>query len=461
MEEVRIQWEMSERQDEAYRYLNDDVTSEILFGGGAGGGKTYLGCSWALMLCLKYPGVRGLIGRAKLKTLKKTTGKTLFEVMRKEWKLVADEDYFYNDQKSEIKFANGSEILFQDLFLYPSDPEFDELGSLEISFAFLDEVSQIIKRVKEVIKSRIRYRLDEYGLSPKLLMSCNPGKGFPYTDFYKPYKNKMLPENKKFVKSLVGDNPFISKHYIKNLRSIDDKKIKARLLFGDWEFDDDPSALLTLEAITDLFTNKAKQSEEGYISGDVSRKGNDKMPIIYWEGLQAKEIHIIPKEIRKDTKKSASFIVQLAEKKGVRRSHIVLDDDGVGGGVVDQVRGCVGFVNNSSPIKPPKWDSEKKNKPLNYANLKTQCAYKFAELAEKGKIGIDDPDDSQIREDISEELEQLKEGGFETEGKLRLTKKEKVKELIGRSPDYSDTLIMRMIFEIKRDFTTKPKIRVL
>ena len=41
-----------------------------LIGGGAGGGKTALGCYWQLKQRLKYPNTRGLIGRAVLKTLK-------------------------------------------------------------------------------------------------------------------------------------------------------------------------------------------------------------------------------------------------------------------------------------------------------------------------------------------------------------------------------------------------------
>ena len=46
---------------------------EVLYGGAAGGGKSYLGCCFIIYLCTEYDGVRCLIGRSKLDTLKKTT----------------------------------------------------------------------------------------------------------------------------------------------------------------------------------------------------------------------------------------------------------------------------------------------------------------------------------------------------------------------------------------------------
>ena len=68
------------KQTKAIDYLEDDVTNEVEYGGGAGGGKSIVGCYWQLKMRLKYPGTRGLIGRASLKTLKETTLNSFFEV---------------------------------------------------------------------------------------------------------------------------------------------------------------------------------------------------------------------------------------------------------------------------------------------------------------------------------------------------------------------------------------------
>jgi hypothetical protein len=64
-------------------------------------------------------------------------------------------------------------------------------------------------------------------------------------------------------------------------------------------------------------------------------------------------------------------------------------------------------------------------------------------------------EDSEIQEALTEELEQVKKKNPDGDGKLEIVPKDEVKELLGRSPDYSDTLMMRQYFELK------PKRRVL
>ena len=112
---------------------------------GAGGGKSILGCYWQLKNRLKYPDTRGLIGRASLKTLKETTLQSFFFVANAQG-LKANVHYKFNAQSNQILFPNKSIIFLKDLFLYPSDPNFDELGSLEITDAFIDETAQITKK---------------------------------------------------------------------------------------------------------------------------------------------------------------------------------------------------------------------------------------------------------------------------------------------------------------------------
>jgi len=55
---------------------------------------------------------------------------------------------------------------------------------------------------------------------------------------------------------------------------------------------------------------------------------------------------------------------------------------------------------------------------------------------------------------MTKELEQVKRDKIDSDGKLQIIPKDKVKELIGRSPDYSDALMMRMYFCFKISFFT-------
>ena len=146
------------KQKTTFKILLDDKTNIVIYGGSAGGGKSWLGCVWITTLCLKYPGIRCLIGRSVLQQLKLTTLNTLYEVLAM-MQLKAGEHYNFNGQSNVMTFNNGSEIVFKDLAFLPSDPNYDSLGSLEITAAFIDEATQISSLCFSIIKSRIRYKL--------------------------------------------------------------------------------------------------------------------------------------------------------------------------------------------------------------------------------------------------------------------------------------------------------------
>lgn len=423
------------KQTQAIDLLEDDTTNELLFGGGAGGGKSALGCYWQLKRRLKYPETRGVIGRASLKTLKETTLNSFFQVCAKQG-IRKGQHFDYNDNKSIIKFYNGSEILLKDLFNYPADPEFDELGSLEITDAFVDETNQIVSKAWGVLKSRIRYKLDENGLIPKIMGSCNPAKNWVYLDFYKPNKNGTMSNKKAFIQSLLTDNPHISKHYRENLLTLD-KNSKERLLYGNWEYSDDPSTLMPFEKISDIFTNMFVGGGEKFITADIARLGRDETVIGVWDGMRLIEIKTYAKNLITE---AADEIQKLRAAYSVPISNIIVDEDGVGGGVKDILE-CEGFVNNSTPLEV---DGEKEN----YNNLKSQCYFKLAEAINKSRVYIIGASNDQ-RDKIVQELEQVKQYNMDKDGKKQVLPKDKVKELIGRSPDFSDMIMMRMWFDLR------------
>lgn len=423
------------KQTIAIDFLEDQQTTELIFGGGAGGGKSALGCYWLMKNCFKYPGSRWLMGRASLKTLKETTLNTFYEIASKQG-LKAGVHYIFNGQSNTIKFVNGSEIICKDLFNYPSDPNFDELGSLEITGAFVDEVNQIVEKAWNIVKSRIRYKLDEFGIIPKMLGSCNPAKNWVYLKFYKPSVDQSLPRNKAFIQSLLTDNPHISKHYRENLLQLD-LASKERLLYGNWQYSDDPAELMPFNKITDLFTNTFVEGGERFITADIARFGSDKSVFGIWDGFRLEKIITLDKN---KVTEAAQLIQKLANENKVPQSNIIVDDDGVGGGVTD-ILDCNGFVNNSAPLDNPE-TREKEN----FNNLKSQCYFKLAELVNKNQIYIVPGEYNDL---ITQELEQVKQYNMDKDGKKQIVPKDKVKELLGRSPDFADMIMMRMWFILR------------
>lgn len=366
----------------------------------------------------------------------------MFEIAKMQ-QLVVNKHFKYNGQSNQIDFFNGSTILLKDLYLFPSDPNFDELGSLEITDAFIDEASQATNKARNIIRSRIRFKLDENNLIPKILYTTNPAKNWTYSDFFKLHRDNKMPDNRKFVQALVGDNPFISKYYKESLLTLD-KNSKERLLYGNWDYDSDPSDLCSYEAILDCFTNDHVQPTRiKYISADLAMQGRDKFIAGSWNGL------ICTLKIDKPLSTGKSIendIKQLMISESVPHSKTIVDSDGLGAYLESYLTGIKEF-HGGAKATVRYFDGKKLPE---YNHLKSECAFKLAELINDRKIKI--ICNEMQKELIIEELGCLKKDNIDNDtGKLAIIKKDKMKEILQRSPDYLDMLIMRMYFEIKKE----------
>lgn len=228
---------LSVKQSEAWHYLYDKQTTEVLFGGAAGPGKTYFGCVWHINQRLAYPKSRGLIGRATIKNLEESTLVTFFQACS-DMGLVAGVHYQWNQQKNIINWSNGSRTILKDLQYYPRDPNYISLGSTEYTDAFIDEATEIHLKAFDIVSSRIRYKLDQFGLIPKILITCNPGPGWVKERYVvKDNEKVVLQPYQKFVGALLTDNPnpAFRKLYEQQLSRMTDPYDIQRLLYGDWE----------------------------------------------------------------------------------------------------------------------------------------------------------------------------------------------------------------------------------
>jgi phage terminase large subunit len=378
------------------------------------------------------------MGRSKLKSLKETTLNTFFEQTTA---LGIANQFNYNAQAGVIYWNNGSEILLKDLYAYPADPNFDSLGSLEITGAFIDECNQITYKAWQIVKSRIRYKIKELGIMPKMLGTCNPAKNWVYANFYLKQKNGTIESDKRFIQALPKDNPHLPASYLESLLTLDENS-KQRLYFGNWEYDNDPAKLIDFEKIQNVFSNTFVEGGEMYISADIARFGSDKMVICVWSGFRVVELYTMNKS---SITEIAQIIRDFAFKYKIPMANVIADEDGVGGGVVD-ILGCKGFVNNSKPMLVD-------NQIVQYQNLKSQCYFKLAEVIQADQMYIN-CNDGAVIDEITKELEQVKRDKIDSDGKLTIVSKETVKQYIGRSPDYSDALMMRMYFCFKISFFT-------
>jgi phage terminase large subunit len=429
------------KQRQAAIAWTDNSKTDIVYGGGKGGGKSYLGCSLIFGDALMYPETYYFIARKELNDLRRFTIPSIHEVFNN---LGLDPLIYlkWHGEDNYFELPNRSKVFLLSAKYLPGDPQYQRFGSMQMTRGWIEEAGEFASAAKANLQASIgRWKNDDYGLVPKLLQTCNPSKNYLYIDYYKPFKTGKLDSWKAFIQALPQDNKKLPPGYIESLTRTLSSREKSRLIYGNWEYDDDPSALMDYDSITSIFTNTHVQpSGKRFMSVDVARFGNDKSILRVWDGLRVVHVERLEK---KSTREVADEIKRLSMLYQIPPSQIIIDEDGIGGGVVDNFpRNSVkGFIANSKPI------NLKPNE--NYENLKAQCAYILADKVKKKEI-YDCESNPEYQEMIIEDLEQIKEKDTDSQGKRGIIPKDQVKEVLGRSPDEGDTYIMRMFFEVNR-----------
>jgi phage terminase large subunit len=455
---------LSVKQTLALDYLEDKETEVLLYGGAVAGGKSVLLCYWQMKQCLKYAGVRYLLGRKTRKTLYETTVRSFFEVAKLQG-LKLGEHFDINNQTDIITFYNGSEIFLKNLETKPSDPNYDEFGSLELTGAGIDECPQIEERLYEIIRSRIRYKLDLVGGVPKLAMTANPTKNWVKRAIHDKCISGEFGNNVRFVRALPYDNPYVSKAYLKSLEQLNEID-KQRLLYGNWEYADDETQLINTLQINNFLNGSKSIGGKRYITADIALMGSDMFVITVWEGWHIIEIVMIPKS---NGQQVINELIFLSTLHHVEVKNICYDADGVGGFIGGFLQDAIPFNNGSSPILTE--DDIKKNEELKkmgasysrtYPNLKTQCIYETAEKITKGICTMESGIiDGRYRDRLASELSYWRRARVDDDTKLYIIKKEVVKKALQTSPDISDSIMMRALFDLLDNENESPYLKLL
>jgi len=441
------------KQIKAAGYWLDNETEELLYGGAKGGGKSFLGCSLIFGDALIYPETHYFIARGSLTDLKKFTIPSIEEVFQV-WKLKIKDYANFNGQDNFYRLYNGSKVFLIECKMNPGDPMFERFGSMQMTRGWIEEGGEVCEAAKSNLWLSVgRWKNDVYGLKKKLLITANPKKGWMKREFVDLWKQKLLPKNRKFVQAFATDNKYLPEDYVASLRNEKDPVRRQRLWEGSWDYDEDQDSLISYDALSDTFSNAITKDGKKYLIIDVARLGKDTTTFNYWDGLELTKIEVFEKQ---DTQKTIQMAKDRAAAERIPYSHIMIDEDGIGGAVVDGMWGVRGFVANSSPIPTATEIRAKQNKvensfipKANFANLKSQCAWKVAELINEHKIAFAVPE---YREKIIEELTALlRQKDVDNDRKLQIKPKDEVKEELGKSPDIGDPIIYRAWFELQKE----------
>lgn len=430
---MTINFKPTEKQHNIFKYFDDKITTEVLYGGSLSSGKSYVMCALIVMKCLQHSDIRVGLAREHLTNLKKTTVVSLFEVLT-DWSLKPEEHYKYNSQSGEITFFNNSKIVLCELAYNPSDPNYTRLGGLLLTFGCIDEAGEINEKGKEIFQTRLgRWRNRESGLKPFLLMTCNPAKNFLYREFYLPHKEGNIKDYQRFIQALPKDNPYITDEYMANLEKTLSFNEKRRLLNGDWEVFDDTEALFTYTDINYMFQyNSLDEDKQMRLSADIAFT-SDECIFIVWEG---KEVKKIIKKDKMDKMNVVDTIKKVCNDFKIRFDMISFDADGVGLYLREYFPSAKEIHNGGRPIKD-----------MGYKNLKTELYFKLSEFSKTGILKIKD---EMYKSEIYDQLSVIKHKPRQSMEKgIELISKSDMVSVLGHSPDIADALAYGMIFHLK------------
>lgn len=427
MEDTTLNIKLLPKQLEVFNLLNEkNGVNVVLYGGSAGSAKSALGAIWLITNAIAYPNTVGALCRNELARIKESTLISL-----QEWANKFNIPIKINLQSNFVLFPNGSKILLKELSNKPGkDPNFASLGSIELSYAMVDEVTEVSERAIDILLSRIRKNMPTG--EPKLLLTCNPEKNWVKRKYYDVWKSGIEPDNQRFIQALPTDNYFLPKSYLESLKRLNEQD-RERLLYGNWEYADDSTQLFNSNYIDNIESFVDEKNKNTYITVDVATGSMQDYSVYFvWKGLNVIDWFASNED---DTKIFSDKLYDSIKKYSVHSSRIIIDNDGIGSAVSDNL--------NAKGIKPIRFKNN--GKPLrkkNYNNIKSQCYYEIA----NEQIGCND---EKLINILRTELPVIREKMLSS-SKISVNSKDEQKRLLGHSPDYADCVMLRGYFLLRK-----------
>lgn len=209
----------------------ESKASETLFGGAAGGGKSYAQIVDSLVYAIKYPKSKQILLRRTLVELEKSLLRTAMAVYPKGI-------FIYRESKHSFEFVNGSIV---DFGYIGQEGDVCKYQSTEYDVVRFDELTHFSESMYIYMLSRVRGA----NSFPKSVKSTtNPG-GVGHDFVRKRFvdvgewgEEFETPQGSRiFIPSLVFENKFLMEsdpEYVKRLENLSEKD-KQALLYGNWD----------------------------------------------------------------------------------------------------------------------------------------------------------------------------------------------------------------------------------
>lgn len=146
-----MKYKLLKAQREFLEIPHEYTLDVAVYQGGYGSGKTFAGSLLGILLALKFPKIRGLVGAQTYTLVRDTTLQSYFEHLDN-MGFIDGEDYHWVNSEQKLTFKNGSEILFRHF------EEPNKLKSLNLGFAEIEEMSDIPYDTFKMLLGRMRQK---------------------------------------------------------------------------------------------------------------------------------------------------------------------------------------------------------------------------------------------------------------------------------------------------------------
>lgn len=272
-------------------------------------------------------------------------------------------------------------------------------------------------------------------------------------------KKRTLCKSVTFIKAGLTENLKLLESdptYLANLAGQDEEQ-RMRDLSGNWNFKRSGDDMILMEDLEKAFNNAEQRTADSpcFASCDVAFSGGDNLVMWKWQGFHLVDLFVC----RTDARTVMSLVSEKLSEWGVPEERFTYDMNGLGQSFKGFFPDAVPFNNMAAPIAQNAKD-EKGIKAL-YANLKSQCAYMlYMKIKEQGisfdrslldrKYSGDGFEKMPLRQILMKERKCIRRAESSDDRAFALIKKPEMKKYVGHSPDFWESLIYRMVFEINK-----------
>lgn len=210
-----------------YAFCADMTTKYVALVAGYGAGKTHAFCYKTILLAAANAGYTGAICEPTYGMLKRVLIPKMDEILDE---LGISYDFKAGDMKYTLHFADGDCTI-----LCLSAENYRRMAGLNLAFFGCDEIDTIKKDVAEAMWNMAASRLRDGKVYQGYSSSTPEGFSFLY-DFFvaQPEEKESLREQRKLIKGVTADNPFLHANYIPDLEAQYPPQLIAAYLRGEF-----------------------------------------------------------------------------------------------------------------------------------------------------------------------------------------------------------------------------------